>query len=355
MFKESVSLSNEDNQRTEFLEKYNDCFTESLPDLLPPKRPEDHKIDLLPGSSPPTQPPYRVSLFQQEEIMKQVSELLEKGLTTGAHWSFPTTAFLQFCLTLAIKVSSDTSFSHHCRCCGKSVCNEHSSNQVALPQFGIKSAVRVCDDCFRGSKQINGEEGSVVINAATATDSLARLNLSPDDGPSSEKETAFVAPQEQLQECTCGMPLCICQIPSVTPVALDIPVVTPIIPKKLPAVFSGESSAVKRVPTRPSYSNELPSLFFSNTKSNNVGGQIVSKKYESTGEGIWEAIKNGDAAAVKDLLATGVNANHQDKQGMSLLHLAAVFNSTDIVFLLMDAGANVAAKNAQGTQSIILL
>ncbi|MCO5606870.1 hypothetical protein L7F22_061061 [Adiantum nelumboides] len=150
------------------------------------------------------------------------------------------------------------------------------------------------------NSRINGEEGSTVINAATATDTLARLNLSPDDGPSFEKETAYVAPLEELQECTCGMPLCICQLPSVTPVALDIPVVTPIIPKKLPAV----SSAVKRVPTRPSYGNELPSLFFSNTKSNNVGGQIVSKKYESTGEGIWEAIKNGDAAAVKDLLAT---------------------------------------------------
>ena len=35
---------------------------------------------LIPGSSPPNQPPYRVSLMQQEEIMKQVEELLEKGL-----------------------------------------------------------------------------------------------------------------------------------------------------------------------------------------------------------------------------------------------------------------------------------
>ncbi|MCO5605026.1 hypothetical protein L7F22_059203 [Adiantum nelumboides] len=58
MSKESMSLSNEDNERTEFLEKYNDCFTESLPDRLPPERPEDHKIDLIPGSSPPNQPPY---------------------------------------------------------------------------------------------------------------------------------------------------------------------------------------------------------------------------------------------------------------------------------------------------------
>ncbi|MCO5560165.1 hypothetical protein L7F22_013772 [Adiantum nelumboides] len=51
----------------------NDRFTESLHDRLPPERPEDHKIDLIPGSSPPNQLPYRASLSQQEEIMKQVS------------------------------------------------------------------------------------------------------------------------------------------------------------------------------------------------------------------------------------------------------------------------------------------
>ncbi|MCO5569674.1 hypothetical protein L7F22_023390 [Adiantum nelumboides] len=59
MSKESMSLSNEDNERTEFLEKYNNCFSESLPDRLPPERPKDHRIDLIPGSSPPNQPPYR--------------------------------------------------------------------------------------------------------------------------------------------------------------------------------------------------------------------------------------------------------------------------------------------------------
>ncbi|MCO5548469.1 hypothetical protein L7F22_001927 [Adiantum nelumboides] len=47
---------------------------------LPPERPEDHAIDLVPGSSPPNRPPYRVSAAQQKEIMSQVEELLEKGL-----------------------------------------------------------------------------------------------------------------------------------------------------------------------------------------------------------------------------------------------------------------------------------
>lgn len=70
--------------------------------------------------------------------------------------------------------------------------------------------------------------------------------------------------------------------------------------------------------------------------------------YEVNGEGLREAIKNGDIAAVKKLLNEGVDANYRDKQGLSLLHLAAVFNQTDIVFILMDLGANLEYKNAQG-------
>ena len=59
---------------------FDDCFADELPSELPPARPEDHTIMLIPGSTPPNHPPYRVSLMQQEEIMKQVRELLEKGL-----------------------------------------------------------------------------------------------------------------------------------------------------------------------------------------------------------------------------------------------------------------------------------
>ncbi|MCO5570274.1 hypothetical protein L7F22_023993 [Adiantum nelumboides] len=52
-----------------------------IPKELPPSHGEDdHKIELIPGSSPPNRPPYRVSYAQQEEILTQVNELLEKGL-----------------------------------------------------------------------------------------------------------------------------------------------------------------------------------------------------------------------------------------------------------------------------------
>ncbi|MCO5585859.1 hypothetical protein L7F22_039792 [Adiantum nelumboides] len=50
-----------------------------IPGQLPPERPADHSIDLIPGSAAPNKPLYRVSAAQQEEIMTQVNELLQKG------------------------------------------------------------------------------------------------------------------------------------------------------------------------------------------------------------------------------------------------------------------------------------
>ncbi|MCO5596934.1 hypothetical protein L7F22_051005 [Adiantum nelumboides] len=57
-----------------------DCFSASYLSQLPPERPEDHAIDLVPGNSPQNRPPYKVSAAQQKEIMSQIEELLEKGL-----------------------------------------------------------------------------------------------------------------------------------------------------------------------------------------------------------------------------------------------------------------------------------
>ncbi|MCO5552285.1 hypothetical protein L7F22_005797 [Adiantum nelumboides] len=82
------NLSVLDKERSMFLRLYSDCFSDSLPSQLPPKRPEDHAIDLVPGSSPPNRPSYKVSAAQQKEIMSQVEELLEKGLIQSSSFAF---------------------------------------------------------------------------------------------------------------------------------------------------------------------------------------------------------------------------------------------------------------------------
>ncbi|MCO5612978.1 hypothetical protein L7F22_067251 [Adiantum nelumboides] len=71
----------EDLELSKFLNQFQDVFIDDIPGELPPKRgDDDHAIELIPGSSPLNKPPYRVSQAQQEEIMRQVNELVEKGM-----------------------------------------------------------------------------------------------------------------------------------------------------------------------------------------------------------------------------------------------------------------------------------
>ncbi|MCO5557864.1 hypothetical protein L7F22_011436 [Adiantum nelumboides] len=75
------SGSKEDLELSKFLNQFQDVFIDDIPGELPPKRgDDDHAIELIPGSSPPNKPPYRVSQAQQEEIMRQVNELVEKRM-----------------------------------------------------------------------------------------------------------------------------------------------------------------------------------------------------------------------------------------------------------------------------------
>ncbi|MCO5607490.1 hypothetical protein L7F22_061686 [Adiantum nelumboides] len=75
-----TNMSTLDTERQDFLHAHADCFSEGLPGELPPVRPEDHTIDLIPRSTPPNRPPYRVSRAQNEVIMNEVKDLLEKSL-----------------------------------------------------------------------------------------------------------------------------------------------------------------------------------------------------------------------------------------------------------------------------------
>jgi len=70
--------------------------------------------------------------------------------------------------------------------------------------------------------------------------------------------------------------------------------------------------------------------------------------YEVSGEGVREAIKAQDAACVRAVLAKGAEPDFKDDKGMSLLHIAAMFDNKAIVDSLLNAGAQPDAQNSQG-------
>ncbi|CAA6658730.1 unnamed protein product [Spirodela intermedia] len=136
---------------------------------------------------------------------------------------------------------------------------------------------------------------------------------------SKPQTTTVVVPTQSAPECKCGMPLCICTTALADPV--------------------------------PEVAVMQENIFF------NMGQQAISRvdqdhgKYEVNGDGLREAIKYSD----------GVDPNYRDKQGchcfiwyalifgfFSYKNCAALFNQTEIAFILMDHGASLESKNAQG-------
>ncbi|XP_059437724.1 uncharacterized protein LOC132170646 [Corylus avellana] len=61
------------------LEEFEDVMPPELPKTLPPRRNVDHRIELLPGSTPPARAPYRMSPKELAELQRQLTELLETG------------------------------------------------------------------------------------------------------------------------------------------------------------------------------------------------------------------------------------------------------------------------------------
>ena len=62
-----------------------------------------------------------------------------------------------------------------------------------------------------------------------------------------------------------------------------------------------------------------------------------------------DAVEDGDALKLKELLAVGADINvKDDRDGYSLLHFAAFYDDTEALKFLIDAGANVNAKENEG-------
>ena len=61
------------------LNRYQNVMPEDLPNELPPRREVDHKIEVKPGTEPPSKAPYRLSQKELEELKSQLDKLLAKG------------------------------------------------------------------------------------------------------------------------------------------------------------------------------------------------------------------------------------------------------------------------------------
>ena len=66
----SVTANQSNNLSSEaeaIVQEYADVFAD-LPKGLPPKRSIDHRIETIPGSSPPNKAPYRLNLEEMKEL-----------------------------------------------------------------------------------------------------------------------------------------------------------------------------------------------------------------------------------------------------------------------------------------------
>ena len=77
--KERQSMEVPDSM-VKILKEFKDVMHVELLKKLPPRRPIDHKIELLPGAKPPAQVPYRMSPAELLEPRKRLRELLDTGL-----------------------------------------------------------------------------------------------------------------------------------------------------------------------------------------------------------------------------------------------------------------------------------
>lgn len=78
------------NEDPEWLSEFRDIFPAKLT-KLPPSREVDHEIEIIPGSSPVSKRPYKMSLPKAIELKEQLRQLLEQGFIkpSNSPWGAP--------------------------------------------------------------------------------------------------------------------------------------------------------------------------------------------------------------------------------------------------------------------------
>jgi hypothetical protein len=76
----NTSINDLPGEIQELLENSADIVVDYLPCSFPPIRSISHHIDLIPGSSLPNKEAYRLTSQENEDVKKQVQDLMDKGL-----------------------------------------------------------------------------------------------------------------------------------------------------------------------------------------------------------------------------------------------------------------------------------
>jgi hypothetical protein len=76
----STSIDDLPEEIQDMLENFIDIVVDDLPCSLLPIKSIIHNIDLIPGAILPNKATYKLTLQENEEVKKQVKDLMEKGL-----------------------------------------------------------------------------------------------------------------------------------------------------------------------------------------------------------------------------------------------------------------------------------
>eukprot|EP00164_Ancoracysta_twista_P000540 GFYU01000721.1.p1 GENE.GFYU01000721.1~~GFYU01000721.1.p1 ORF type:complete len:270 (-),score=50.90 GFYU01000721.1:491-1300(-) len=223
---------------------------------------------------------------------------------------------------------------HHCRQCGQSFCDEHSNKNMPLPHFNLLEPCRVCEKCHGEITNPKKTATAAAVSGAAPSEPKEEPPA-PAPAPPAVVETA-PEPAAPAFNCTCGMPLCICEKPVPEKKKVEkSPAASPkASPRKSPAPKTSDPAPAQRAPS------------FMNLSGSS---SATANTYENSGDGLRSACKAGDLAGVKGLLEANTSlATFRDRQGQSVLHVAAMFGFTEICKELMKHGADPNVKNSQG-------
>jgi len=203
---------------------------------------------------------------------------------------------------------------------------------MEIPSFGFLEPVRVCEPCFGSIKS------SAKTEPKARTESRSPKVESPEKPKTEDTQDKPLASKKVLH-CTCNMPLCICP------------------PDKEAKVDDKKVASSSHKPA-PTSSSDQPKPAAAPQTSSFVGFATQSKPtaYDFSGnlnDQCRDAVKAGDDEGLLALLKAGADPRYMDRTGMTLVHLASMFNRFSTIQLLVQHGADIWTKNPSTQETAV--